>query len=125
MSFFSKIFTWWNGPTFGTWLFTARKGERVGEDKFGNVYYKERGGNRRWVVYKGYAEASSVPANWHGWLHYTVDTPPSDKDVRFDWQKEHLPNLTGTHMAHRPKGSILASGKADKSTGDYDAWQPE
>jgi NADH:ubiquinone oxidoreductase subunit len=125
MGLFSQLFTWWNGATFGTHLFTARKGERVGEDVFGNVYYKERNGQRRWVIYKGYAEASSVPAAWHGWLHHTVDTIPSDKDEEFAWQKPHLPNLTGSHMAHRPKGSILGNDSPEPTTGDYDAWQPK
>ena len=33
---------------------------------------------RRWVIYKGYADASRVPSDWHGWLHHTFDTPPSE-----------------------------------------------
>src|SRR4051812_9663654 len=31
--FFLKIFTWWNGQTFGTQLWTWRFGELVGEDE--------------------------------------------------------------------------------------------
>ena len=34
---------------------------------------------RRWVIYNGYAEASKVPPDWHGWLHYTFDEPPTDR----------------------------------------------
>ena len=125
MGFFSKLFTWWNGATFGTWVYTMRKGEKVGEDDFGNVYYKERGGERRWVIYNGYAEASAVPAAWHDWLHYTTSEPPKTDERRFDWQKQHLPNLTGTHMAHRPAGSILSDRERPSTTGEYDAWSPE
>lgn len=125
MRLFNMLFTWWNGATFGTWLYTLRKGERVGEDVFGNVYYKERGGKRRWVVYKGYAEASAVPALWHDWLHYTTDEVPSEDEPRFSWQTEHLPNLTGTHLAHRPAGSLLSNREREPSTGDYDAWSPK
>jgi len=41
-----QIFTWWNGQTIGTRFHTWRKGERVGEDEFGNVYYRTRGGEK-------------------------------------------------------------------------------
>ena len=30
-------------------------------------------------------------------------------------------NMTGTSQAYRPPGSILASGKRPKATGDYEA----
>src|SRR5579859_3704208 len=74
----------------GTWLFTLWKGKLVGTDPFGNRYYRERspralklGGGfdsreRRWVIYKGEAEASKVPPEWHAWLHHTIDEIPSD-----------------------------------------------
>src|ERR1700758_4585148 len=42
--FFLKMFTWWNGQTFGTQLWTWRFGELVGEDEQGNRYYRTRGG---------------------------------------------------------------------------------
>ncbi len=38
--FFLKFFTWWNGQTFGTQLWTWRYGELVGEDEQGNRYYR-------------------------------------------------------------------------------------
>ena len=113
--FFLKVFTWWNGQTFGTQLWTWRFGELVGEDEQGNRYYRTKGGKidptlhfqRRWVIYNGYAEASKVPPEWHGWLHYTFDEPPTVEPLeRRGWEKDHLPNLTGTVEAWRPKGSI-------------------
>ncbi len=81
--FFLKVFTWWNGQTFGTQLWTWRFGELVGEDAQGNRYYRTRGGavdptlhfQRRWVIYNGTAEASRIPPDWHGWMHHTVDVP--------------------------------------------------
>ena len=84
-TFFLRVFTWWNGATFGTLVWTSLYGEFVGEDEFGNRYYRTRGGKidptlgyeRRWVIYNGTAEASIVPPSWHGWLHHTVDTPPT------------------------------------------------
>jgi NADH:ubiquinone oxidoreductase subunit len=126
----AKIFTWWNNSTIGTDLFTWRRGERVGEDEQGNRYYRERGagpnGQRRWVIYKGEAEASRVPPEWHAWLHYTVADPPSEKPpVRKAWEKDHIPNLTGQAGAYVPPGSLAAGGKRSRATGDYEAWQPE
>jgi hypothetical protein len=35
-----KLFTWWNGETFGTQLWTWRFGELVGKDEQGNRYYR-------------------------------------------------------------------------------------
>lgn len=131
--FLLQVFTWWNGQTMGTRFFTWRKGEKVGEDEFGNVYYRSKGGEihpalgheRRWVIYKGEAEASKVPAGWNGWLHHTVDVPPSKEDYQpREWQKPHLENKTGTAFAYRPKGSTLAEGKRPTVAGDYQAWRP-
>ena len=39
-----RIFTWWQGATLNTLFHTWRKGELVGEDEFGNRYYRTRGG---------------------------------------------------------------------------------
>ena len=54
-----------------------------------------------------------------------TNTPPSREDYKpREWQKAHKPNLTGTAMAYRPKGSLLAGGERPRVTGDYDAWTP-
>ncbi|KAG2318260.1 hypothetical protein Bca52824_021382 [Brassica carinata] len=51
----------------------------VGVDKFGNKYYQKLGdtqyGRHRWVEYasKDRYNASQVPAEWHGWLHFITD----------------------------------------------------
>ena len=87
--FLLKIFTWWNGQTFGTQLWTWRFGELVGEDEQGNRYFRTKGRKidpslgfeRRWVVYNGYAEATRVPPSWHGWLHHTVDISTDRRDL--------------------------------------------
>ena len=131
--FLLKIFTWWNGQTFGTQLWTWRFGEVVGKDEQGNTYYRTKGRKidptlgfeRRWVVYNGYAEATRVPPSWHGWLHHTVDVPPTQEAYTpREWEKPHVPNMTGTPLAYRPPGSTLASGRRPKATGDYQPWTP-
>lgn len=126
------LLTWWNGATVGTLFTIAKRGRKVGEDAFGNRYYESRddvsydGRKRRWVVYNGYADASKVPPDWHGWLHYTFDDLPSETPLaRQRWEKDYLPNLTGTPMAWRPQGSLARTGERPAATGDYEAWSPE
>jgi NADH:ubiquinone oxidoreductase subunit len=132
-TFLLRMFTWWNSQTFGTQWSTWLYGEFVGDDEFGNCYYRTRNGKidptldfeRRWVIYRGIAEPSMVPPSWHGWLHHTVDVPPTQETVRvYRWEKPHRPNLTGTPAAYRPSGSTLAQGRRPKATGDYKAWNP-
>ena len=124
MNLLVQLFTWWNGSTWGTRLYTWRKGEKVGEDEFGNVYYTGDGG-RRWVQYNGVAEASAIPPGWHGWMHYRVDTPPSKQDYTpREWQKPHKPNATGTAGAYFPKGSMANPDDRPRVSGDYEAWNP-
>ncbi|MCB1382059.1 MAG: NADH:ubiquinone oxidoreductase subunit NDUFA12 [Notoacmeibacter sp.] len=129
LTFLTRFFTWWNGATLNTRFFTSRKGTKMGEDQFGNVYYEgttdSEGRTRRWVIYNGYAEASAIPAGWHGWMHHRTDTPPTRENyVRREWEAEHKPNMTGTPGAYRPAGSILSGAARPKVTGDYDAWTP-
>ena len=134
MSFLVRLFTWWNRATLSTSLHTLLKGERVGEDEFGNVYYRTRGGKidpalgieRRWVIYKDLAEGSNTPPGWYGWLHHTVDTPPTQEEYKpKEWELPHQENLTGTTRAYRPPGSLLSVGRRPPTGGDYNAWNPE
>lgn len=124
------------GITIGTRLYTWLRGEEVGRDQFGNRYFREKGGGRvhpeslrkerRWVIYDGEVEASRVPPEWHAWLHHTaVDPPPPGGPPKRDWQREHVPNLTGTDQAYRPPGHMLAGGRRARGTGDYEPWMPE
>lgn len=114
-----------------TWIYTLINGAPVGVDEFGNRYYRGKGRKlhgreRRWVVYKGKAEASKVPPEWHAWLHHTVDEPLTESAATArPWQKPHLPNLTGTTGAYRPAGHDRKGGQRAAATGDYEAWKPE
>ena len=122
----NQLLTWWNGQTFGTRVFTARKGKKVGEDDQGNLFYQTADGKRRWVIYNGTAEASKVSSDWHGWLHHTFDEAPFTTPLsRKDWEKDHSPNLTGTDGAYHPPGSVVTPTKRPHVAGDYEAWQPE
>ena len=129
MTFVTKLSTWFNG-------------QYVGKDRFGNRYYQSRlkstpGKKRRWVIYDGLPEASKVPPEWFGWLHYTEDSPlRAEPTAHIDAQSGHpstkaksalnyQPNFSGTKWAWRPPGSVLAGGHRPAATGDYEAWHPK
>ena len=112
-------------------IFTKLRGKFVGKDSFGNKYYAipPRKGDkheRRVVQYAGKPEASDIPPRWHGWMHHQTDVIPGQGEESFEqpWQKEHVPNLTGTEHAYRPPGHTTMGGKRDAATGDYEAWSP-
>ncbi len=107
--------------TITTRIYTALCGKLIGEDMFGNRYYTEKSTpkgrtKKRWVMFNGKAEPSKVPAEWHGWLHYTHDIPPGAGTHHHAWEKPHMPNLTGTTVAYGPKRA--------PTTSDYNAWKP-
>ena len=119
MGILAKIFTWWNGATIGTALYTSRKGTKVGEDHQGNIYYEggtdPNGLTRRWVIYNGNNDASRVPAEWHGWLHHTIDgTPESCLPPPRIWERDSTPNATGTPHAYRPSGALEKGGQRQR-----------
>ena len=126
MGLLAKIFTWWDGATIGTLLFSARYGRKVGEDDQGNRYFESRNDTRRWVLYHGANDASRVPPEWHGWLHHSYDGLPADVlPPPRPWQADAQQNLTGTAAAYRPAGALERGGERTRATGDYDAWTPD
>ena len=125
LAFLKKFFIWWQGPTFGTMLDTWLHGVEVGADGEGNVYYRSKKGDRRWVVYKGDVEATRIPPEWHRWLHKTADKPPTEEPLPAQkWEKPHKANVTGTREAYFPAGSPHAKGVRPKADGDYEPWIP-
>lgn len=99
--------------------------KKVGEDDFGNKYYEsyykdKLGSNKRFVIYKGKAEPSKVPPLWHSWLHHLSDEIPN-YSRNFEWQKKHLPNLTGTKFSYDPKIKDDYKHKFNY----YNRWQPK
>ena len=132
MNFLLKLFTWWDGATIGTSLFSAFNGEQVGTDAQGNTYFRSKtkkttdGRERRWVIYNGANDASRVPAEWHGWLHGSYDAlPESHLPPAKIWEVDYSPNATGTAAAYRPQGALERGGRRARATGDYEAWTPD
>ena len=121
MSFLKQIFTWWYRQTFGTFIYTLIIGKFVGEDEFGNKYYSDSKGKKRWVIYKKRVESTKIPPNWHSWIHFQTKNKPNLKGQLFSWQKQHEENLTGTKRAHKPDGSMLNNEKKDMKK--YETWK--
>ena len=95
--------------------------KKVGLDEFGNSYYENKKSGRRFIVYKGIAEPSKIPAEWHGWIHYSTDLVPVKINTRkASWQKIHLPNLTGTVNAYHPNKDLK-----NKTSAVYEPWEPK
>ena len=123
MQFLKQFFIWWNSQTIGTRIFTWKNGIYVGSDEKGNLFYKSRNSDRRWVIYKNNIEASLISSEWHGWLHHTVMIPPSgDRIQRKEWEKPHLENKSGSDLAYHPLGRNRSN---IESYTDYQAWSPE
>lgn len=131
MSILGKIFTWWDGATIGTSLWSWRHGEKVGTDAQGNAYYRGKskhpdGRERRWVIYNGANDASRIPAEWHGWVHGAFDgVPESNLPPARIWEADYTPNATGTPAAYRPAGALERGGVRASAAGDYEAWSPD
>jgi NADH:ubiquinone oxidoreductase subunit len=103
----------------------------IGEDDYGNSYYEHKrhansnGKKLRYCMYFGIPEGSKVPPYWHMWLHYNEDSVPKIAKM-YHWQKDHLPNTTGTRHADFPlfhsinliKNKVVAKMK-------YKAWKPD
>ena len=127
MGLFANAFTWWNGASWSTSLFSRRHGQEAGRDEAGNVYFRHsKDPARRWVIYSGANDSSRVPPGWNAWLRGTIDDVP-DKALpqRRAFEQPPEANLTGSDQAWRPAGSIRAGGKRAAATGDYSAWTPD
>lgn len=126
MGMFKNLFTWWEGASLGTSLWTWRHGTKVGTDSLGNIYYAGRKNGRRWVIYNGSNDASRIPPEWYAWIHGMIDDvpdealPPAPKFL-----KPATPNLTGTPLAYRPAGALERGGQRAAASGDYEAWTPD
>ena len=115
LTFLKKIFIWWNQETLGTKLQTIFFGKLIGKDSFGNKYYQSRSG-KRWVIYKDEIDASKIPIEWYSWMHFTKNKIENIHEFKkFDWQKPHQSNMTGSNKAYSPKGNTDALKKKYKT----------
>lgn len=103
-------------------VYSSLFGKKKGEDKYGNIYYENKDfiqDKKRWVIYKEINEASKIPSEWHGWLHYSFD---EILEKKHEWETSHLPNLTGTKYYMLHPGDIKKhNGK--EATSYYKPWK--
>ena len=99
-------------------ILTIFTGKLKGTDEFGNKYYESKTG-KRWVIYKNVIEASNIPPEWFSWIHFISKKLPDSNKKKYFWEKKHLPNLTGTNKAYRPKKIIERKTIKKK----YETWK--
>ena len=117
LTVFKEIFTWWNQQTLGTRIQTLIYGRYVGKDKNGNKYYQSKSG-RRCVIYNGEIGASKIPDEGYSWMDRIGNKIENLHELKkYKWQKEHLPNQTGTEESYHPKTNKNALKKK------YNSWQ--
>ena len=117
LTLFKELFIWWNRQTIGTRIDTFLFGILVGKDYLGNRYYQSKSG-RRWVIYNGEIEASKIPNEWYSWIHFTKNKLENSQDLKkYEWQKDHLPNQTGSDDSYHPKRNNNATKKK------YNSWK--
>ena len=121
------LFTWWNGITVGTKLYTFFRGKKVGEDYFGNFYYESKDKKNRWCIYSNESEASKISPEWNSWLRFISVASPKDNHMTYKWQKVFDGILTGLNSAYKPRIVRTKSSKEDLDNHqfDYKAWKPE
>jgi len=120
INFLKQIFTWWHKQTIGTFIYTLLFGKLVGIDENGNKFYSSKKG-KRWVIYKDKIESTKITPEWHLWIHFLTNNTPDSKINKFEWQKKHEENLTGTSKAHKPDGSLASDSK--KNMKKYETWK--
>ena len=93
-------------------------GKYVGSDHYGNKYYQSKNG-KRWIIYLDEIDASKIPVEWYSWMHFTPNRIEKKHELdKYDWQKPHQPNLTGTEKAYYPnknKENVIKKYKSWKS----------
>ena len=115
LTFFKQIFVWWNQQTLGTRIYTFFFGKFVGKDSFGNKYYNNKKG-KRWVIYSGEIDATKISDDWYSWMHYTKNKIENLHQLeKYDWQKQHQSNQTGTEKSYHPNKHNNEIGKKYKS----------
>ena len=68
----------------------------VGSDELGNKYYESKNG-KRWVIYANTIDASKIPVEWYlGCILHLIKLEKNMNLKKYDWQKPHQSNLTGT-----------------------------
>ena len=115
LTIIKEVFIWWNRQTLGTRIYTLFFGKLVGKDDYGNKYYQSKNG-KRWIIYNDEIDASKIPNEWYSWIHFTKNKIENVHELKkFEWQKPHKPNLTGTEKSYYPNKNNNANKKKYKT----------
>ena len=87
-----------------------RTGTLIGTDQYGNKYFENNSyfmARNRFVVYpyvdRFTFDGSQIPAEWHRWLHYMTDDPPTKVPAEpRKFIQPHEINKTGTKLEYVP-----------------------
>jgi len=89
--------------------FPPRIGSVVGTDKFGNKYIENNSyflGRNRMVEYSSdYYDGSQIPPEWHRWIHYMTEHPPTSEKGKIwepKWKAEFDENRSGSAKQYVP-----------------------
>ena len=120
-----------NGSVGDTVL--QKRGVLRGKDMHGNMYYEDvdtsQHGRHRWVVYHDLwnYNATTVPPEWHGWLHHITDDEPGANPNAFAkpfYAAEPTMTKTGTMDKYQPKGAFIHKRQEMGQWKKYRAWTP-
>lgn len=94
-------------------------GKLVGVDLHGNEYYEDDNdmfNHNRWVLYKKWnLDPTSIPPEWHQWLHRTSDIK-GDQVPKAFYTSFPYENVTGSFGAYKPYNTTLPK---------YEGWKPQ
>ena len=70
------------------------------------------------MIYSGNIDASNITSDWFMWMHHTIDKIPDQNEKKFEWQKKHMSNKTGSSEAYKP-----IKIKKDNEFKKYKTWK--
>eukprot|EP01100_Stratorugosa_tubuloviscum_P002212 TRINITY_DN1504_c0_g5_i1.p1 TRINITY_DN1504_c0_g5~~TRINITY_DN1504_c0_g5_i1.p1 ORF type:complete len:148 (-),score=50.69 TRINITY_DN1504_c0_g5_i1:90-533(-) len=107
----------------------AKTGTFVGTDVYGNRYFENLElprGQHRWIEYENTKfDGSQVPAEWHAWLHCTVEEKGEELNpLTPHYGSRHVENLTGTEQAYHPHFYFINEKYVNPALRNLDEFDP-
>ncbi len=113
----------------GILIYSFLYGKKIGQDKSGNKFYVHKNNKikKKWVLYNKIVDPTSLMVTWQLWLtnkkHEIPDALSSSRD--YVWQKERMPNHSGTIDSYHPKLSKNKKIKNNKNKEIKEIWGPK
>tara|TARA_A100001015_G_scaffold90709_2_gene101032 strand:+ start:4722 stop:5072 length:351 start_codon:yes stop_codon:yes gene_type:complete len=109
-----------------TIIYSLLLGQKVGIDYFGNQYFvHKKNSSRRWVLYGKKLDPTAISVEWQMWLNSNTNDIPKRTDNNLSWQKNRLPNQTGTQQAYHPRSEKYNNKSDRKSNIKNTIWKPK